>query len=91
MPSYTLIELSFKSIEFTTRKITSPENFSGQVHRSPWGYFVYTRLTLERDLEFNKQRLLDEMIKDSAIALKELGERLKKLNKIRLERGEIIS
>jgi hypothetical protein len=90
MPSYTLIELSNKSLEFTTRKVTSPELFSGQVHRSPWGYFVYTMMTLERDVEFNKQRLLDEMIRDSATLLKEVGERLKKLNTLKKERGERI-
>ena len=87
MPSYTLIELSNKSLEFTTRKVTSPEKFTTQVHRTSWGYFVYTRLTSERDVEFNKQRLLDKMISDTATSMKKCGECLKKLNKIKLERG----
>ena len=90
MPNYTLIELSNKTLEFTIMKVTSPELFSTQVHHSPWGYFVYTRMTLERDLEFNKQRLLDEMLRDTANCMKECGERLKKLNSLKRERGERI-
>ena len=87
MPNYTLIELSNKSLEFTTRKVTSPEKFTTQVHRTSWGYFVYTLLTKEIDIEFNKQRLLDNMIADTATTMKECGEQLKKLNKIKSERG----
>lgn len=87
MPNYTLIELSNKSLEFTTRKVTSPEKFTTQVHHSPWSYFVYTRLQGDKDIEFNKQRLLDKMITDTATSMKECAKCLRRLNKIKLERG----
>jgi hypothetical protein len=86
MPDYTLIELNGKTLEFSEKKISRPEHYGSKVHRSVWGYFTYTTLKQRRDIEHNKDRLIEEMISDTATQLGEMAKQLRQLKEIKEKR-----
>jgi hypothetical protein len=88
VPDYTLIELNGKTLEFSEKKISRPEHYGSKVHRSVWGYFTYTTLKQKRDIEHNKDRILDQMISDTADQMGQMAKILRELKNLKEARNE---